>query len=285
MSRRRTLVVAPGALPAIETLEPARYLAEDARFEPGAVTVFNLCDVGRYLSEGYYVSLLADARGHEVVPSIDTLEAVVNVPEALRLLEDAGVATLRDPAILPSLPHAPRLEVLSFFGRCDRRELARAAAKVYRRLPVPVAALSFVKIEGTWHLYDLRAQSADDLDEAARAQLSERIRSGRVETGLAAAGPVRASLAVLYDPADPFKPTYDEGLTRLEKVGERMGVAVRRIGLHEIDRVAEHDALFLRVLTGPHLPAFRFAQRAESLGIPVIDDTRSILRCGNKVYL
>ncbi|MEZ4338043.1 MAG: hypothetical protein R3B82_15595 [Sandaracinaceae bacterium] len=68
-------------------------------------------------------------------------------------------------------------------------------------------------------------------------------------------------------------------------MGERMGVAVRRIGLHEIDRVAEHDALFLRVLTGPHLPAFRFAQRAESLGIPVIDDTRSILRCGNKVYL
>lgn len=285
MSRRRTLVVAPGPIPEVETVDATRYLAEDARFEPGGVTVFNLCDVSRYLSEGYYVSLLADARGHEVVPSIDTLEAVVNVPEALRLLEEAGVPTLRDAARLTALGEAKRLEVISLFGRCDRREVARLAAKVYRRLPVPVCALSFVHHDGSWCLYDLRALSLDDLDEGTRVQLSERIRSGRVETAIAATGPVRASLAVLYDAADPFKPSYDEALSRLEKVGERMGVAVRRIGPSELERVAEHDALFIRCLTGPHLASFRFAQRAEALGIPVIDDTRSILRCGNKVYL
>ncbi|MCB9598329.1 MAG: RimK-like ATPgrasp N-terminal domain-containing protein [Sandaracinaceae bacterium] len=285
MSRRRTVVVAPGALTEVETIDPSQYVGDDARFGPGALTVLNLCDVSRYLSEGYYVSLLADARGHEVVPSIDTLEALVNVPEALRVLEEAGVPTLRDPARLAALGDAKRAELSSVFGRCDRRELARLAAKIYRRLPVPVCELSFVHVDGGWRLYDLRARGLLDLDEVTRAQLSERIRSGRLETRSAAAGPVRTSLAVLYDPTEPFKPSYDEALARLEKVGERMGVSVRRIGPDDLERVAEHDALFIRCLTGPHLASFRFAQRAEALGIPVIDDTRSILRCGNKVYL
>lgn len=280
------MVIAPSALAGIETVEPSSYLAEEAARAPaGGVTVLNLCDVGRYLSEGYYVSLLADARGHEVVPSIDTLETLVNVPEALRVLEEAGVATLRDPARLPALRAAPRLEILSLFGRCDRRELARAAAKIYRRLPVPACRLSFVHADGAWRLYDLRARSLDQLDDPGREALAERLRAGRFDTAAVSAGPVRASLAVLYDPLDPFKPSDDDAIARLERIGERMGVAVRRIGLGDLERLAEHDALFIRCLTGPALPAFRFAQRAEALGMPVIDDTHSILRSGNKVYL
>jgi glutathione synthase/RimK-type ligase-like ATP-grasp enzyme len=49
--------------------------------------------------------------------------------------------------------------------------------------------------------------------------------------------------------------------------------------------LAEHDALFIRTVTGVDNVSFRFAQTAESLGMPVIDDPQSILRCSNKVYL
>ena len=34
------------------------------------VRVINLCQSARYLSQGYYCSLLAEARGHHVVPSV-----------------------------------------------------------------------------------------------------------------------------------------------------------------------------------------------------------------------
>ncbi|HBC33461.1 MAG TPA: RimK family alpha-L-glutamate ligase, partial [Marinobacter adhaerens] len=37
------------------------------------VRVINLCQSARYLSKGYYCSLLAEARGHHVVPSVMTL--------------------------------------------------------------------------------------------------------------------------------------------------------------------------------------------------------------------
>src|SRR5690554_3633542 len=37
------------------------------------VRVINLCQSARYLSRGYYCSLLAEARGHHVVPSVMTL--------------------------------------------------------------------------------------------------------------------------------------------------------------------------------------------------------------------
>jgi len=39
----------------------------------GRVRVINLCQSAKYLSRGYYCSLLAEARGHHVVPSVMTL--------------------------------------------------------------------------------------------------------------------------------------------------------------------------------------------------------------------
>jgi glutathione synthase/RimK-type ligase-like ATP-grasp enzyme len=49
-------------------------------------------------------------------------------------------------------------------------------------------------------------------------------------------------------------------------------------------RVAEFDALLIRETTAVDHHTFRFAQRAESEGLVVIDDPTSILRCTNKVY-
>ena len=44
--------------------------------EPGGASrtrIINLCRNFGYLSEGYYCSLLAEARGHKVIPSVQTL--------------------------------------------------------------------------------------------------------------------------------------------------------------------------------------------------------------------
>ncbi|MGE0788206.1 MAG: glutamate-cysteine ligase family protein [Sandaracinaceae bacterium] len=289
MSRRKTIVVSPSPLADLEVIEPSRYLGEADRFG-GEHTVLNLCPSMRYLSEGYYVSLLADARGHDVIPSIDSLEALGNVPEALRVLADAGVPVVREAGsgegeALAALDPARRASEVSLFGRCERRDLSRIAAKVYRRFPVPACRLSFLHTKEGWELFDIQVLTMSELDEPTRARIAERIRSGRLEAEPPATNPVRATIAVLFDPEDPFKPSWDETIARFEKVAERMSVAVRRIGMSDLDRLAEHDALFIRTLTGPELPAFRFAQRAEALGMPVIDSTRSMLRCGNKVYL
>jgi glutathione synthase/RimK-type ligase-like ATP-grasp enzyme len=50
-------------------------------------------------------------------------------------------------------------------------------------------------------------------------------------------------------------------------------------------RLAEYDALFIRDTTRIDHYTYRFAKKAESEGMVVIDDPRSILLCANKVYL
>ena len=50
-------------------------------------------------------------------------------------------------------------------------------------------------------------------------------------------------------------------------------------------RIAEFDALFIRETTSVNHHTYRFASRARTEGLVVVDDPESIIRCGNKVYL
>lgn len=50
-------------------------------------------------------------------------------------------------------------------------------------------------------------------------------------------------------------------------------------------RLAEYDSLFIRETTSIDHHTYKFAKKAESEGMVVIDDPTSILRCTNKVYL
>ena len=57
------------------TVVPARaYLTDPAFGEDRGARVFNLCKSYRYQSLGYYVSLLAEARGHKPLPRAGTIE-------------------------------------------------------------------------------------------------------------------------------------------------------------------------------------------------------------------
>ncbi|MDY7026241.1 MAG: RimK-like ATPgrasp N-terminal domain-containing protein [Pseudomonadota bacterium] len=49
------------------------YLNEYPTLNEPKLRIINLCDTGRYLSQGYYCSLLAEARQHQVIPSIKTI--------------------------------------------------------------------------------------------------------------------------------------------------------------------------------------------------------------------
>ena len=54
-------------------LTARRYLAEPESVSEVAVRVLNLCRTGRYQRRGYYVSLLAEARGQRPVPDVKTI--------------------------------------------------------------------------------------------------------------------------------------------------------------------------------------------------------------------
>jgi len=93
------------------------------------------------------------------------------------------------------------------------------------------------------------------------------------------------SLAVLTDPKEESPPSSAASLKRLAAVADKMGVEVEPLYPNELSSLAEFDALFIRATTAIDNFTYRFARRAEQEGMPVIDDTESMIRCTNKVYL
>ena len=64
-----------------------------------------------------------------------------------------------------------------------------------------------------------------------------------------------------------------------------MGIWAEAITRKDFSSLLEYDALFIRETTAINNHTYRFALKAEQEDIPCIDDTTSIVRCCNKVYL
>ncbi|HEX2202938.1 MAG TPA: glutamate-cysteine ligase family protein [Longimicrobium sp.] len=335
MSRRRVLVVVSDprdaeGLPPEKVVLADRYLeGGDACADPRAVVV-NLCRSFRYGGKGYYVSLLADARGQQVLPRVETSEGMGEPYGLFRALQEAGVPTVdmaemrirRRALDLPASSGAeeeedaeegpPRAfplplircgeseagcrparedevaETLAFMGAAADPRFRLPARAVFREWPAPVLRLQLLHEEEEWKVTQVAAVPPHHLGAEERRALVEALadeprvlRRGREAPREAR----RASIAVLVDPSDPFSPSSPETIDRLERVAARRNVHVHRIGLGDLRKLPEYDALFIRALTGVAEPAFQFALRAEALDMPVVDDSQSIIRCGNKVFL
>ncbi|MBV9773773.1 MAG: RimK-like ATPgrasp N-terminal domain-containing protein [Gemmatimonadetes bacterium] len=332
MSRRRVVVVVserraiPG-LPAEMVVTADEYLEGGEALSDRRLTVVNLCNSYRYRTKGYYVSLLADARGQAVVPGVETIEGLSDAYGLFRALHEAGVPTVDvqemrarrralPAAISPEAddrdspahdPAAPLLrvsgrnglsyrpatgaeveETLAYFGTSADPRFRAASLAVYREWPTPVLRIQWVLEEDEWKVTQVSPVSPGRLGAEERARLGEAARNERLVLRRGAAPPStgkRASIAVLVEEGDPFSPSSPETIDKLERVAARMNVYVHRIGLDDLDKLGEYDALFIRALTGVSTPAFQFALRAEALDMPVVDDSQSIIRCSNKVFL
>jgi glutathione synthase/RimK-type ligase-like ATP-grasp enzyme/gamma-glutamyl:cysteine ligase YbdK (ATP-grasp superfamily) len=333
VSRSRVIAVVSNqedakGLPEGITVAADRYLeGGDALGEAGAVVV-NLCRTWKYGSKGYYVSLLADARGQHAIPPVDVSEGFADAYGLFRTLQEAGVPTVdpeemrarRRAAKSTSSPEeegdeddAPRAfplplvrvqekegwvvrpateeeaaETLVYLGSAADARFRNTALAVYREWPAPVLRLQLLREDGEWKVTALAPVPPHRLGREEHAELCEALGDQKRIVRRGTEPPReerRASLAVLHDPDDVFSPSSPETLDRLERVAAKRNVHVRRIGLDELHKLPEYDALWIRALTGVSEPAFQFALRAEALGMPVVDDSQSIIRCGNKVFL
>lgn len=250
----------------------------------GSNRIINLCRGAGYLAPGYYCSLIAEARGQEVMPSAATLanlgERTVRA-ERLRRLDHALARLLategdlgRD--LLRSLP--------LLFGQPADPRWQPFADLAFDLFPCPVLMVDFDPRRRRVRAVRAAPEHlAREQPQAFSAGLENWLK-GRARTR-PHARPLRRRLAVLFDPDDRFAPSKPAAIDRLHDVGETLGVEVERIRHADLPRLPSFDALFIRETTGVDRPSYRFATAAEALGLPVIDDSRSILRCCNKVYL
>jgi glutathione synthase/RimK-type ligase-like ATP-grasp enzyme len=259
------------------------FVTETARRLPASARVINLCRDYGYLSLGYYASLLAEARGQKVIPSVEVMLDLhwkrllrIALPEVNELVR----RTFRAPA------DEPAVNAMIFFGVADDPRLAVAARRIFELFRCPLLTLE-LRHKAGWYVARIEPAALGDVHPELTTLFVEAL--DRYTRGAWRAGreapPARYSIAILHDPAEKMPPSNGKALDRFIRVGSQMGIDVALITRADYGRLLEFDALLIRETTALDHHTYRFARKAEAEGIPVIDDPTSILRCTNKIYL
>jgi glutathione synthase/RimK-type ligase-like ATP-grasp enzyme len=95
----------------------------------------------------------------------------------------------------------------------------------------------------------------------------------------------RYEIAMLVDEDEKMPPSNKGALKLFTKAANRIGMDLVRIGPHDLARLSEFDGLFIRSTTNISNFTYRFAKAAEKIGLVVMDDPESIMKCTNKVFL
>jgi len=281
---RIVVVDAPGrwlqGLPDVQTVDAEEYLLDPKYSEIRHATVFNLCRTYGYQTEGYYVSLLAAARGHRPLPSVATLQDLRLSPLVRLVSEDLEQLIQRSFSQLQS----NRFELSIYFGRNLAGRYDRLARALFNQFPAPLLRASFRR-NGRWELSSVRAIATSEIPESHRDFVLEQARR-YFERPHRAPAPreYRYDLAILADEHEEDRPSNDAALRKFVRAAESLGIEAEIVGREDYGRIAEFDALFLRETTRVNHHTYRFARRAAAEGLVVIDDPESILRCTNKVY-
>lgn len=265
----------------VEIVSSRAYLTNPAYAEMRGVKVFNLCRSYRYQSFGYYVSLLAAARGHKPLPSITTIQDL-KLPTMVRLAGDE-----LDELIQTTLHRlsSERFVLSIYFGQNMAQRCARLALSLFNLFPAPLLRATFARSGDRWELRSMGPIPADEVPEehwlfvlsAANEYFRRRQRLRRSNP--------KYDLAILYDPKADYPPSNPSAMRRFIRAARTVGFRPEIIGKDDFGRLAEFDALFIRETTAVNHHTYRFARRAVAEGLVVIDDPVSIARCTNKVYL
>ncbi len=259
------------------------YLTDPVYSESRPARVLNLCRTERYQGRGFYVSLVAEARGHRPLPEVKTLgdwragQLTAAVATSLSEPAQRALAAERGDACV----------VDAYFGRDPRGRSDALAQQLFSALRIPLLRATFVRNGRGWRFSDLQLLSAADIAPEYHAFAAEAATDylSRNKPHPREAGSSKPSLAILHnrDATDP--PSNPEALAKFRAVAEALGMRAEFLRKDDVERLCEFDALFIRDTTWIGHYTYQFARRAAAEGLVVVDDPDSILKCNNKVYL
>jgi glutathione synthase/RimK-type ligase-like ATP-grasp enzyme len=264
----------------VEVITPAKYISAEVYQQSKGLKVINLCKSYQYQSLGYYVSLLAEARKHKVLPGITTIQDL-RFPSILRDdLQDF------DDLIQNSFKNVKqdRVEFDIYFGITGEDHLNKLAKQLFQYVQAPSLSATFSK-KNKWVLQSIKPLSLGEVPKEDRPLLREAVEQYLKRKRDVKPDKKKYDLAILIDPDDKNPPSDEKAIQKFIKAGDQAGFNVELITKNDFGELIQYDALFIRETTFVNHHTFRFAKKAQSLGLAVIDDPESILKCTNKVYL
>lgn len=268
-----------------KVITTSEYLARPRLFEVGRPKLLNLSRSYAYQSKGYYASLLAEARGHRIVPTVETMLELREsklYEHALPELEDA----LNRCARRADVQIDAELKLMVCFGIARDARFEAFGRLLFDWFRCP--ALEVTVEPGQWLSIDrIRPRNFTRLAngegtffrEALHQHTQREWRAPKARTV------AKYDLAVLLDPNEKLPPSSVASIKHFARIAERHSVDVEPITRRQLAELAEYDGLFIRETTSIDNHTYRFARRAWQEGMPVIDDPMSMIRCTNKVFL
>lgn len=260
------------------------YISQKEYITKKPIRIINFCRDYKYLSVGYYCCLLAEARGHKIIPSVKTVLELGN-----RTLYQHGIPDLESfiPRQISGYLLTDEIEIHIFFGETAESQFKKLAIKIFEEFRCPLIRAKLQYQGKRWHIkyihpFSLNTLQQDDQDFFSltlRQYTKQRWVAPKVKTG------PRYDLAILYNPQESMPPSNLKTLEKFIKIGKSLAIYVELIQKKDFGRLYQFDALFIRETTGIDHHTFHFAKRAEREGMVVIDDSVAIFRCTNKVYL
>lgn len=273
----------PFPLPGV-TVVPARaYLTDPAYTGCDATKVFNLCNSFRYQSRGYYVSMLADARGHQPLPDIKAIEDLQS-EGIIQLLADS-LDELIQSALMQVDANA--FELTAYFGRTPDGQCMQLGEQLFNLLRMPLLQARFERDGGRWRLRHVHALTLDDIAPERLRTVADAaadcLKGHRHRTREPAAQ--KPTLAILRTPDCQALPSNPAAIRKFQEAAEALGMRSEVIARADAERAMRFDALFIRDTTNVNHYTYLLARRAAVAGLVVMDDPDSILKCNNKVYM
>ncbi|WP_347159175.1 RimK family protein [Pontibacter chitinilyticus] len=266
----------------VEVVDAQTYLTGAAYTDIKNARIFNLCRSYRYQSGGYYVSLLAEARGHKAIPSVTTMQDLKSptIARAITVeindLIQKSLSSLRSKSFTLSI----------YFGQNVAQKYDKLCKQLHDLFQAPLLRAQFV-YKDEWVLQSISAIPINDVPEHHHKYLKRFAKAYFARHRFAGAKLTRKiyDLAILVDPAEKAPPSNDKAIQNFVEAAESLGFYTELITKDDYRRLPEFDALFIRETTAVNHHTYRFSRKAFADGLVVIDDPESILRCTNKVYL
>lgn len=266
----------------VEIISAHSYLTDPKYARQKRARIFNLCKDYSYQSRGYYVSLLAEARGHKALPTVKNI-VDLREPKLVKIVSDEF-----DDLIQKSLKNIRSQEfILSiYFGQNVAQKYRDLSAMFHRHFQIPFLRVKF-NFTTKWNIRNIWAIPEAEIPEEHRESMQqfaiEYFAKKRYDTPRPSTA--QYDLAILVNPEDPAPPSNPKALKKFTDLGEKLGFYVEIIGPEALSRLSAFDALFIRQSTEVNNPAYAFSRKAQQEDIAIIDYPDAILKCCNKVFM
>lgn len=264
----------------VQIISPLEYIRLGDDHQKDKLSVLNLCNDYQYLSMGYYVSLLAQARKHKVLPDISLIQDFrlpYLIKEEMSYLEDTINAALKK--------EEGKVEFNIYLGITAEEKFQKLGSLIFNWQAAPFLNVKCEQKDKKWQVRSLRVLHYNEIPAEDQQLLGESIKHYFLRKAWKAVKKYKYDLALLVNPEEASPPSNGRALQAFVKAAAKYGFATELITKNDYGKLIQYDALLIRETTQVNHHTYRFAKKAEALGLAVIDDADSILKCTNKVFL